>query len=584
MDATESSVSPAVEAAWRIAARGAGSSGSIIDPAHMLHGIFSLDKLISSDSFIERRAEIQAEVSGLENVLNDSGLTLQAIRRSIRSILTPTSKTLHSESATDQVGALSRSIPCREAFEEAALEPIDFGRARVRLIPLTRCLLERLANAPEVLGIGDSKVNELLIALKEAPGASKPVDDSAIYDFGEMISVFSSLDAEAIDDKGVNWAKIGEHFASLCEMSWAAGTSLSIESLFDGSIQRLLKAIPSAQQAAVLIQDHRGNLLLKAHFPKGVLPVSSSSARKAIDQREGFIWQRGEDLSSSQRASNLRAGIYAPLLASGEVFGVICLDTTTTASRFTSEDLFLVTSLGHQLGLMLANRSLQETLRDNSRVLERLLTNFSPQVRSRLLQKAEAGRLKLGGERSVISILCSDIRGFTLMTKDMDAEEVVSMLNDYFSALVSAIFRHGGTVDKFIGDAILAVFGSPEADPAHTEKSLRAALDMQAEMKRISNLRSGAGLPFCEIGIGVHTGEVIHGFIGSAERMEFTVIGSAVNLASRFCAAAKGGQILISSQVLEREWRNAVVEAVDIQTKHEGALEAYRLLDVRSSA
>jgi adenylate cyclase len=313
-----------------------------------------------------------------------------------------------------------------------------------------------------------------------------------------------------------------------------------------------------------------------------VLPVSSSSARKAIDQRESFIWQRGEDLSASQRDSDLCAGIYAPILAAGEVFGVICLDANASASCFTNEDLFLVTSLGHQLGLTLANRALEENLRSTAKLLERLLTNFSPQVRNRLLLKAEAGRLKLGGERSVISILCSDIRNFTILTEKMDAEEVVGMLNDYFAALVSVVFKHGGSIDKFVGDAIMAVFGSPEADIMHAENSLRAALEMQVEVRRVSDIRRTAGLPTCEIGIGVHTGEVIHGFIGSPDRMEFTVIGSAVNLSSRYCSAARGGDVIISPELLERVWKNAVVEPVEISTKHEGALSAYRLLKMRT--
>jgi adenylate cyclase len=240
-----------------------------------------------------------------------------------------------------------------------------------------------------------------------------------------------------------------------------------------------------------------------------------------------------------------------------------------------------VTALGHQLGLTVANRKLEADLLQNAKVMERLLTNFSPKVRDRLLLKARAGRLKLGGECSVISILCSDIRGFTRLTADMDAEEVVAMLNDYFSAMVAVVFQHGGSIDKFIGDSIMAVFGSPEADVLHAEKSLRAAVEMQAEIDKVSTQRKAVGLPICEIGIGVHTGNVIHGFIGSPARMEFTVIGSAVNLAARYCDAAQGGEVILSPELLERVWNHAVVEPVEISTKHEGLLRAYRLLEMR---
>ena len=582
MDVTEGTFSAAVEAAWRIAASAARSTGGTIESVHLLYGIFSLSKLASSDLLSDKRAEILSEVSNLETILRTSTVSSQKARRNIRSRSVLSSMNSEAEKETGRGGPLSRSALCLEACEQAALVRTKPGQAQVRLIPLTRALLEREPKAPALLDIDKAEFDRLLRSLSQSEDSSAAATVTVVQEFREMVSVIASLDAEAVDSSKVNWSRVGQHFASLCELTWMAGTSSKIETLFEDSIRKLVTAIPAAQQGAVIMQDNLGNLLLKAHFPKGALPVSSSSARKAMDQREGFIWQRGDDLSLSQRESDLRAGIYAPILAAGEVFGVLCLDASAAASRFTGEDLFLVTSLGHQLGLALANRALEKNLRHTTKILERLLTNFSPQVRDRLLMKAEAGRLKLGGERSVISILCSDIRNFTLLTEDMDAEEVVGMLNDYFSALVSVIFRYGGTIDKFIGDAILAVFGSPEADAKHADKSLRAALEMQVEVKKVSAIREKAGLPTCEIGIGVHTGEVIHGFIGSNERMEFTVIGSAVNIASRYCAAAQGGDVIISQQILERVWRNAVVEAVEISTKHEGGLSAYRLLQMRS--
>src|SRR6185437_262693 len=140
---------------------------------------------------------------------------------------------------------------------------------------------------------------------------------------------------------------------------------------------------------------------------------------------------------------------------------------------------------------------------------------FSPKLRGRILDRATQGRLPLGGERSSVSILCSDIRGFTLLSAGMDVREVVDMLNDYFSALVECILSQDGTVDKFIGDAILAVFGSPEPDPQHCLNAVRAALKMQKTMETVSARRNASGLKTCRIGIGVHTGEVLHGFIGS---------------------------------------------------------------------
>ncbi len=270
-------------------------------------------------------------------------------------------------------------------------------------------------------------------------------------------------------------------------------------------------------------------------------------------------------------------------MAEGAALGVICVDTSSQTGAFDESDMYLITAVAHQLALAIANRNLQIKLSSNAEVLERLLTNFSPQVRKRLLQRAQQGRLRLGGERSQVTILCSDIRGFTRLSANMDAEDIVTMLNEYFSALTDCIFRHDGTIDKFVGDAILAVFGSPDPDPQHRRKAVSAAFDMQKTMQQVNQWRAQRSEPVCEIGIGIHTGEVLHGFIGSVQRMEFTVIGDTVNKTSRYCDGAKAGEILISPEVHQHVWRLVEGVPVSISTKHEGDLSAYRIVALRSN-
>ena len=171
----------------------------------------------------------------------------------------------------------------------------------------------------------------------------------------------------------------------------------------------------------------------------------------------------------------------------------------------------------------------------------------------------------------------SDIRGFTATSAAMDAGDVVDMLNSYFSALVSAIFRQDGTVDKFVGDAILAVFGSPEPDVRQHVNAVQAAIAMQAAIEHINELRRANNQVVCEIGVGIHCGEVLHGFIGSEERMEFTVIGDAVNRTSRFCDAAGPGQVLISPEMYQRVFKLVSATRITIKTKHGDELTAYRV-------
>ena len=132
-----------------------------------------------------------------------------------------------------------------------------------------------------------------------------------------------------------------------------------------------------------------------------------------------------------------------------------------------------------------------------------------------------------------------------------------------------------------MGDAILAVFGSPEADPDQHEKAVRAALAMQESIQTTNLRRAGRNLPTCDIGIGIHSGEVLHGFIGTAERLEFTVIGEAVNRASRYCSGAGRSEIVISPEVFEHVFRLVQAEKTTIPTKHEGDFIAYRVRQLK---
>ena len=188
------------------------------------------------------------------------------------------------------------------------------------------------------------------------------------------------------------------------------------------------------------------------------------------------------------------------------------------------------------------------------------MRQFSPKVAERLLTLR--GRLRLGGERSEVTILNADIRGFTNLAHEMDPDEVVHLLNEYFAAVVPVIFARNGTIDKYMGDAILAVFGSPESDPEQHENAVRAAEEMQAAVAKLNLDRQRRGEPCREFGIGVHCGEVVHGFVGTSDRMEFTVIGDVVNRTARYCSAAEGGQVLVSAEMYERVWKVADTEKV----------------------
>ena len=375
-----------------------------------------------------------------------------------------------------------------------------------------------------------------------------------------------------------------ERLALLYELPLELGAEGPLNPLLQGTLERLVVAIPAAQRGAILVQDAAtGRLLLKAHLPPGNPSVSMTTANHAMMRCEGFIWNRTLDPSSSQRENRIASGIYAPLVCNAKSLGVICVDNFDGSRAFDSQDLQLLVAAARQIAMAVSHRALQEELRRSAALVERLLTNFSPKICSKLLDKASQGRLRLGGEKSEVTLLVSDIRGFTRLSAEMDAEDLMDMLNAYFSPLVEAIFRFDGTIDKFIGDAILAVFGSPEPDAEQHLKAVRAALAMQSVMDEVSKSRRARGQVTCEIGIGVHCGEVLHGFIGSDERMEFTVIGDAVNCASRYCDGAAAGEILISPDMHQRVWQTVQASAAKVSTKHEGNWPAFRVLGCKGS-
>ncbi len=372
--------------------------------------------------------------------------------------------------------------------------------------------------------------------------------------------------------------------ALLYELPLQFGAQAELDILFQTIIERLIEIIPAATRGALLLEDPTsGELLLKAHVPAGQPSVSMTLASRTMARRQGFIWREGLDPSRSQFLNRIKAGMYVPLIWKERVLGVACVDNSDGGTIFAADDLRLMLAVGHYAAMAAMQNQLQGELHRKSVLLSRLLTNFSPKLRETLLTRAAHGRLRLGGERSEVVILGSDIRGFTQLTSGMDTDDVMDLLNDYFSALVDAIFEHDGTVDKITGDAILAVFGSPEPDPLRHEKAVRAALAMQSVMTQVSETRRRRGQVVCAIGIGVHCGEVLHGFIGSNERMELTVIGEAANWTSRYCAGAEGGEILISPAVHQRLWRHIDTELITIETKHEGNLSAYRLKGIKSA-
>ncbi|MGB0037062.1 MAG: adenylate/guanylate cyclase domain-containing protein [Candidatus Acidiferrales bacterium] len=392
------------------------------------------------------------------------------------------------------------------------------------------------------------------------------------------VAIAHDVDATVFDAVSAdgNSEETARRLRVVCDLPLQFAAKTQLESLLPAIVDQVVALIPSGESWALLLLEPGTNaLLLKAYHYERQPYLSETLARRAIKDRKAFIWKRNMegDISGSIVENAIESGMYAPLVWQGEALGVICAGARNVKITFREEDLRLLVVVAQYAAMAVASYRLQDELRRESVAKANLLRQFSPKVAEQLL--AHRGRLRLGGQRSEVTILNSDIRGFTQLARDMDPDDVVEMLNEYFSVLVPVIFAHGGTIDKFMGDAILAVWGSPEPDPKQHEHAIRAGVDMQAAVAKLNELRKVRNVPCRDFGIGIHCGEVVHGFVGTADRMEFTVISDAVNRAARYCAAAEGGEVLISPEVHERVWQ--IVETVrkKIQTKHEGEFDAY---------
>src|SRR6185369_230203 len=172
-------------------------------------------------------------------------------------------------------------------------------------------------------------------------------------------------------------------------------------------------------------------------------------------------------------------------------------------------------------------------------VLSNFQRYFAPDLARQI--GGEEGAIQLGGAKRRVVVLFSDIRGFTAMSEAMSPDDIARLLTDYFTEMVEIVFEHGGTLDKFMGDALMSLWGAPLARVNDADRAIHAAVAMQRALERLNDGWREEGRPTIEIGIGINVGEVFAGNIGSERRLEYTVIGDAVNIAARFCAEASPG-------------------------------------------
>ncbi|CAN5797151.1 adenylate/guanylate cyclase domain-containing protein [soil metagenome] len=349
----------------------------------------------------------------------------------------------------------------------------------------------------------------------------------------------------------------------LYEMSKTLGTVFDLKEIFIKATDLIFRGTPAERVVALLADESiDGKILDYSLYPIAVrardaklenltekLTISRTITQKVMRDRVALLSQDAKtdkQFSGAESivAQGVRSTICAPLITESNVHGVMYADRFDPFAAFSPDDLELISAVAAQTAMVV------ETVKAHKRLAREEVARanygrFMPEyVVKQMLENPDS--FKLGGVNQTVTILFADIRGFTAFSERENPEKVVGLLNRYFTAMSEIIFAHGGTLDKYIGDGLMAIFGAPTATPEDAKNALKTAVTMQRRLATLNKELEAENLTRINVGIGLHTGVATIGYIGSEQRSEYTAIVDTVNLASRLESSARGEQILVS--------------------------------------
>ncbi len=339
-------------------------------------------------------------------------------------------------------------------------------------------------------------------------------------------------------------------------ITWELLREIGLERDIDKLLAKILVALfrfVAADRGVILLKEPDGSLMPHAHRRRDganiPINVSSTILAHVVKERAGVLTH---DASSDFAASGgksvflnrISSAIVVPLLHSQEVIGALWLDSETIAS-FGPKDLELITAVGNQVAMLISNTMLALKVEKEIMTRERFSRLLSPNVAEQVI----SGKLdiKKGGiQVPIATVFNSDLRGFTRMSESTTAEKMVELLNEYFELMVETIFKYEGTLDKFMGDGIMAFWGAPAVHADDAVRCVQCAVEQMDVLEELNRHRAALGEVPLAMGIGIHTGPLVSGYVGSSKSLSYTVIGDTVNISARLCGIAAGGQILVS--------------------------------------
>jgi adenylate cyclase len=407
----------------------------------------------------------------------------------------------------------------------------------------------KLIRFDEPTGLSSSSTDEVILeegGFVEHPGTIiKPMSTLFSSDKGEsgQTGKYTSI----ISDSDIRLREKGDKITPILQILRSVAKTLisakSLEEILD-KVMELTFSNLAVERGFLLLYDNTSKQLIPTvvkHRNKveDRVVISKTITEKVFKEQVSILTS---DASIDPRFSGsesiivqgIRSAMCVPLWNEGEVVGVLHVDSLLANKQFTSEDLDLLTALANYAAVGIQRTRLQREIQSEKEARNKLSRYHSPNVVAKIIASQDNPQdLNMSAQEHEVSILFSDIVGFTTISERLSAAEVAKFLNYYFTKMTEIIFEHEGTLDKFIGDAIMAVFGAPIMIEDHARRAVRAGLDMR-NMILTMDPKMELGMDInLHVRIGVNTGTVIAGDIGSPQRMDYTVIGDTVNAASR---------------------------------------------------
>ncbi|HUP48506.1 MAG TPA: adenylate/guanylate cyclase domain-containing protein [Thermoanaerobaculia bacterium] len=360
-------------------------------------------------------------------------------------------------------------------------------------------------------------------------------------------------------------------FQVLVQVAKAMLQSEDLHSLLETVMDMIFKYLP-VERGLIILFDESGTPVPKlTKFLDDAdghdIPISRTILKMVAEQQVALMTSNAlEDArllgGKSIAMHGIRSAMCAPLWNRQRVIGAVQVDSRIHIGRFTEEDLDLLTALANFAAVAIERAQLTEKVEQERKIRSKMERYHSPAVIDEIVKgvvSADEAEIRI----AEVSILFADISGFTTVSETKGPEEVAEFLSHFFSCAVESIFAYGGTLDKFIGDAVMAFFGAPIPQDDHADRAILAGLMMQRLVGDWNAEREQQGMAPVKIRVGINSGPAVVGNVGTEKRVDYTVLGSAVNIASRLeSGVAKPGQLVISENTLERTVGSFVTESL----------------------